>query len=108
MTPLPGARLLRFVGDRVRITLTTDDHRRGQAYLRTTLGRGRQLREETVASLGGAGEFAGAAWRDLPMRREGHLWVLDLPVTEVGYFRAKPYLRDEQHRQHWPDGDDLG
>ena len=106
MSPAPGTRLLRHVGDRVRITLTATGE--GQAYLRTTLGRARRLREETVASLGGAGEFAGAAWRDIPMRREGRGWVIDLPVTEVGYFRAKPYLRDAHHRQVWPDGDDLG
>ncbi len=108
MIPTPGTRLLRFVGDRVLVTLMAEDTPGSQAFLRTTLGRGRQLREETVASLGGAGEFAGAAWRDLPMTRDGRNWVLDLPVTEVGYFRAKPYVRDSHHRQHWPEGDDLG
>lgn len=52
--------------------------------------------------------MGGAAWRDLPMREEASGWVLELPVAEPGYFKAKAYLMDERGWQHWPDGPDLG
>ena len=35
-------------------------------------------------------------------------WQIELPLAEVGYFKAKPYLLDEKDWQHWPDGSDVG
>lgn len=110
MAPVPGARLLRHLGDRVTFRLqcepTCSDGWR--AFLRTNLGRAQRLRDETIASLGGHGTFAGASWRDIPMRRDENGWVLDLPMTEIGYFNAKAYVVDADGTQHWPNGDDIG
>ena len=36
-----------------------------------------------------------------PEEKEG-AWFLDLPLTEVGHFRAKAYCVDPEGRQHWP------
>jgi predicted glycogen debranching enzyme len=55
-----------------------------------------------------AGTFAGASWRDIPLRPTETGWELDLPLCEVGYFRAKAYCVDPEGWQHWPEGEDLG
>lgn len=112
MTPPPGERLLRFVGDHVRFTIRD---RAGQfpgkawrAYLRTTLGRADALRREILQAHTKGLPLGGAAWRDLPMQHDGQGWFLDLPVAEPGYFKAKAYLMDERGWQHWPEGADAG
>ena len=36
-------------------------------------------------------------------------WSLELPLAEVGFFKAKGVLaRSERDWQHWPDGPDVG
>jgi hypothetical protein len=79
-----------------------------RALLRTNLGRGTQLRREILEAHTRALTPAGDSWRDIPMSREGRGWSLELPLTEVGYFRAKAYAVDTRGWQHWPDGPDIG
>ncbi|HJV21628.1 MAG TPA: amylo-alpha-1,6-glucosidase [Holophagaceae bacterium] len=109
MDPAPGTRLLRYVGDQVRLRL--GPARPGwTARVRTTLTRAEAQRQEVVdlaASAGSERTFAGAAWRDLPMRPDREGWVLDCPLLEVGVFRAKAFAVDAEGRQHWPEGEDL-
>jgi hypothetical protein len=111
-SPAPGERLLRFVGDRVRFSLRLDG---GQpwpegwrACLRTNLGRGRLQREEIIASVETGRPPTLASWRDIPLERRGQEWVLELPLAEVGYFRAKAYALEARGWQHWPEGPDAG
>lgn len=112
MSPAPGERLLRFVGDRVRFTLKDRDGRprpKGwRARLRTNLGRAEVLRQEIINAHAKGAPLAGASWCDLPMRENGDGWELELPLTDVGFFKAKAYLLDERGWQHWPDGRDFG
>jgi starch synthase (maltosyl-transferring) len=109
MLPGAGERLLRYVGDRVRFGLALEGERRGwRAMLRTNLGRAQAARDELIATLGGGSTFAGMSWRDIPLVEGEGGWELDLPLTEVGFFRAKPYAIDPDGRQHWADGDDIG
>jgi len=110
MDPVPGDRLLRFVGDRVRFHLAHPDGAQPgwTARLRTNLGRAVVLRDEIVASHAGGRTFAGASWRDVPMRPTAGGWEIELPLAEVGWFRSKAYAVDAKGRQHWPDGDDIG
>jgi predicted glycogen debranching enzyme len=112
MTPAPGERLLRFVGDRVRFELRDRDGRRAppgwSARLRTNLGRAGLLRREIVQAHTAGLPLAGASWRDLPMRAFADGWSLELPLAESGFFKAKAYLLDEKKWQHWPDGPDMG
>jgi predicted glycogen debranching enzyme len=112
MVPSPGERLCRFVGDRVRFELRAqagDQPRPGsRALLRTNLGRGAVLRREILEAHTRALTAAGSSWRDIPMNRNGTGWSLELPLTEVGYFKAKAYVVDAGGWQHWPDGPDLG
>jgi hypothetical protein len=61
MTPPPGERLLRFVGDRVRFTLRAGAERAGwRALLRTNLGRAAARRREIIAAHAGGAAAAGA------------------------------------------------
>lgn len=107
MTPAPGDRLLRFVGDRVRFSATAAGApKEWRILLRTNLGRVASARSEIVGHFG-AETFADASWRDVAMRRDGDDWTIDLPLCEVGFFRAKAYAVDKDGVQHWPDGRDV-
>jgi starch synthase (maltosyl-transferring) len=112
MSPAPGERLLRFVGDRVRFTLkdaSAARRRKGWcARLRTNLGRADVLRREIIQAHAEGVPLAGASWCDLPMREDGDGWSLELPLAEVGFFKSKAYLLDEKGWQHWPEGADVG
>jgi starch synthase (maltosyl-transferring) len=119
MTPAPGERLVRFVGDRVRFTLrdggphpgpagVNDPRRRWRGLLRTNLGRGAARRREIIAAHAGELRRAGASWHDVPMKKSGDGWEIELPLAEVGFFKAKPYLLDPKGWQHWPEGPDIG
>jgi len=112
MSPAPGGRLLRFVGDRIALRLVRGDGKPfpdgWQVRLRTNIGRAQAAREEIIAHLGRRQPFAGRSWRDVPMQRHGNEWISDLALYEVGWFRAKAYAIDAQGHQHWPDGEDLG
>ena len=112
MVPPTGERLLRFVGDRVRFSLRDADGKSlpdgWRGWLRTNLGHDAVLRREIIASRGGEKPLSGASWRDVPMRREGNEWAIELALTEVGYFKVKAYAVDERGWQVWPGGGDLG
>ena len=109
MTPPPGERLLRFVGDRVRFTLRAGAGRAGwRALLRTNLGRASARRREIISAHAGGAMAAGASWRDVPMQETADGWQIELPLAEAGYFKAKTYLLDEKNWQQWPDGADVG
>src|SRR5579862_1601719 len=112
MTPQPGERFCRFVGDRIEFRLSDKDGRpppKGwRALLRTNLGRAAQLRREILEAHTTALSSAGSSWRDVPMFRDDRGWFLDLPLAEVGYFKAKAYAVDPRGWQRWPDGADLG
>src|SRR5579859_4803337 len=112
MTPAPGGRCVRYVGDRLRFTLRDRNGARPpqgwRGLLRTNLGRAVQLRREILEAHAQGLPPAGVSWRDLPMNQTQDGWFLDLPMVEVGYFKAKAYMIDPRGWQHWPDGPDFG
>ena len=111
MTPAPGERLLRFVGDKIIFQLRVENspgQKNLRAFLRTNLGRAAELRREIISAHAGGATAAGASWRDLPMTGNADGWQIELPLAEVGYFKSKAYVLDEKNWQHWPDGSDLG
>ncbi len=112
MSPAQGERVLRFVGDTVRFSLGLTSQaplpEGWRGFLRTNLGRAGAQRAEIIRAHTEAVPVAGASWRDIPLRRHGHEWVVELPLTEVGYFKAKAYAVDPQGRQFWPEGSDVG
>ena len=111
MSPATGERLVRFVGDKIIFSLRAADNSGGQpmrALLRTNLGRAAARRREIIAAHVGGGVVANSSWRDVPMQRTADGWQVELPLAEVGYFKAKAYLLDEKNWQRWPDGSDVG
>jgi starch synthase (maltosyl-transferring) len=111
MTPAPGERLLRFVGDRVRFSLRLPQGLPpgARALLRTNLGKAARLRQEIVATHAGKNPMSVAFWRDVPLRREDSgEWAVELPLTDTGFYRAKAYMADAEGRQFWPEGEDAG
>jgi starch synthase (maltosyl-transferring) len=111
MIPAPGERLLRFVGDRVRFGLRAPQGfaKGWRAVLRTNLGKADRLRQEMVDTHAGKNPMSIAFWRDVPLQEQpSGEWSIELPLTDVGFYSAKPYLLDPQGRQFWPDGSDAG
>jgi len=113
MTPAPGERLVRFVGDQLSFGIGLAGGgplpAGWQARLRTNLGRGDTLRMEIIHAHTGRVKLANASWRDVPMQpRADGSWGICFSLTEVGFFKAKAYAIDPAGRQHWPDGPDFG
>jgi starch synthase (maltosyl-transferring) len=112
MSPAAGERLLRFVGDKILFSVKAAGDlsrtKNWSARLRTNLGRAEARRREIIAAHAGGAMAAGASWRDVPMQPTADGWQVELPLAEVGFFKAKAYLLDEKNWQHWPDGSDVG
>src|SRR5256885_10140443 len=112
MSPAPGERTLRFVGDRLEFSLRPGGNKPipagWRAFLRTNLGRGSTLRREIIHAQSGRLGLAHSAWHDIPLEAKEGEWRRELALCEVGYFRAKAYAIDSQGRQYWPEGPDAG
>ncbi|MSU36827.1 MAG: amylo-alpha-1,6-glucosidase [Pedosphaera sp.] len=103
MNPAAGQRMVRYVGDLVTFYLrgVPAGH---AARLRTQIGRADSLHAEIVAAVRGRRREGLTAWHDRPMRQEGDVWTLTVPLVEVGYFESKAYAVDERGQNHWPSG----
>jgi len=112
MSPEPGHRTVRHAGDFITFVLRPVEGALPEGWracLRTNIGRVDRLRNEIVRSHFQKLPLAGAAWRDLPMALgPDGTWSITLPLTEVGYFKAKAYAVDGRGLQHWPNGPDVG
>ncbi len=111
MTPAPGERLVRFVGDRIRFSLRAPQGfgQGWRAMLRTNLGKAERLRQEVVSTHAGKSPISIAFWRDVPLQPQADgSWAIELPLTDVGFFNAKPYVLNPQGRQFWPEGPNAG
>lgn len=105
MTPIPGSRQIAHIGDRLRVTLRSEQVADGdRAWLRTTIGRGRQLRALARRPLVGSHPLPGSEWQDLPMRRDRDGFVLELVVSEPGPQQLIARLETADGVHHWPDG----
>ncbi|HEV2455394.1 MAG TPA: amylo-alpha-1,6-glucosidase [Verrucomicrobiae bacterium] len=112
MSPAPGERILRFVGDKIRFSIQDQANAAAgngwRGFLRTNLGRAAVRRREILHSHALGAAFADESWRDVPMQKNGNAWEIEFPLAETGYFKAKPYLLDSNRWQHWPEGPDIG
>jgi len=107
MEPAAGERLVRYVGDWLRFSLTgagVDC----QVFLRTNIGRAAALRREIIHEIREPEVQVETAWRDVPMRFSGGEWSVEFALAEVGWFQAKAYVVDADGNQHWPEGDNVG
>ncbi len=111
MSPAPGERLVRFVGDRVRFTVSAPQGfgPGWRALLRTNLGKADRLRQEVITTHAGKSPISIAFWRDVALQPEPDgTWAIELPLADVGFFNAKPYVLSPDGRQYWPDGANAG
>ena len=112
MWPGAGENLLKYCGDWIQFRFAFEDGRSipegWTVFLRTNLGRARRLKEEVIHAHSHKWPLIGESWRDLPMTISGNEATIELPIHEVGYFEAKAYARDEEGRQIWPDGPNVG
>lgn len=112
MSPAPGSRCVRHVGDSLRFVLSSrtslSPDRGWSARLRTTLGRGRALREEIIGAHTQRVPRFGSSWHDVPLRWTGAAWETEILLSETGFYLAKAYLLDAGGYQHWPAGPDAG
>jgi hypothetical protein len=103
MTPSPGERLLRFVGDYARFELQAPPELRqgGRAFLRTNLGKQSTFREEIIATYAGRRPLSVAFWRDVPFDQTGpNQWSIEMPLVEPGFFPPKKRLDSTARVDH--------
>ncbi|MBP5300826.1 MAG: glycogen debranching enzyme N-terminal domain-containing protein [Victivallales bacterium] len=105
--PAPHARLVRYTGDTLRVTLRLSQPQQGQAWLRTNLGNAALHRQEIVDYYEKGLARLGRDWHDLPMRRVNPTtYEILLPLTEIGLFDFKAYFTCEGGAQTlWPRGE---
>ena len=111
MTPAPGERMLRFVGDRIRFSLRTP-----QGFAQGLAGalahqprQSRTLRQEIIATHAGKNPMSVAFWRDVPLQEQPNgEWAIEMPLTDVGFLPRQALWLGPQGRQFWPDGSDAG
>ncbi len=91
------------------VTLEGCGTRGGRAFLRTTIGRARMSRQETVDRVEKHILVLARGWHDIPMQRTGAgRFQAVVPLLETGVFAAKAlFLGEDSCRPEWPAGDDL-
>lgn len=102
---------MRFVGDRVRFSLRLPHGfpTGARAFLRTNLGKAARLRQDVIATYAGKDPYSVAFWRDVPLQLQPDgEWAIEMPLIDIGFYRAKAFVIDQNGRQYWPDGPDAG
>ena len=66
-TPEPGDFILRWRGDRLKVTLRLDAPRKGRAALRTNIGRADVRRSEIIDETERGETPLARAWTDIPL-----------------------------------------
>jgi len=107
MNPSCGANLVRYVGDALRFTINNvpNGHR---AFLRTNIGRAKELRQGVIRSIQEPKIQLERGWRDVPMTKVGDEWEVVFALSEVGFFQSKAYACDTEGGQFWPEGENIG
>ncbi len=113
MTPAPGERLLRFVGDHLRFQLRAEAKPDGtRAVLRTNSWDAPPpcAKEIPLPPIPVGLHTRANPGATCPCKNNGDHWEIELPLIEPGFFEAKAYLYSTRkaQRQHWPDGSDVG
>ncbi len=108
-SPAPGRRMIGHRGDVVAIRLQTPADWRGAAYLRTTLGRAAQRREEVVRAVEQNVPALARGWHDVPMTAHGDgVHSVRMPLDQTGRFEAKAFwLAAADASPLWPAGGNL-
>ncbi len=95
-------------GDCAVFSINVDAGFKGEAFLRTNLGRADIRRREIIARTEHDAAILDRDWHDLPMRQAKEGFSLTLPLLEIGLFEAKPWLLPhDDEKPLWPEGDNF-
>jgi len=107
--PEPGRALVMFCGDSItfNLTLAPGTDTRGDAFIRTELGRAAVIRQEIIDRVDKGKINLNTAWHDIKMIRQGSTsFSITLPLYETGHFRAKCFfMGTAQPAPLWPAGE---
>jgi len=98
--------MLKFRGDTITFALTLPGKRKGDAFLRTNIGRADIARKEIIRNILYDEPPLGRDWFDIPMIRINDTYFrLTLPVCQEGNFEAKGYfVPSDDQDLYWPQG----
>ena len=108
-TPATDSFLLKWLGDRLDVTLSLDKPRKGRAAFRTNLGNASVRRREIIDETERDTTPLAKAWNDVPMAevRPG-VFSASIPLDEVGIFSGKAcFFPAGSDTPEWPAGANL-
>lgn len=104
--PETGAFVLKWRGDRLKVTLTLDSPRKGRAALRTNIGRAGVRRREIIDETERGETPLARAWTDIPLPETAPgVFSAEIPLAEVGVFSFKAcFFPEGCSVPEWPEG----
>ena len=91
--PAPGRAIVMFCGDCINFTLKVPANIKGNAWIRTNLGRAAVLRKEIIEKIDLGRIKVHGEWHDIRMTRlTDTLFSIRLPLHETGHFQAKCFF----------------
>jgi len=98
--------MVRFRGDTQKFTLTLSDSCRGNAWIRTNIGRADITRREIIRETDRGEPPLGRDWFDIPMKRvNDKTFQVILPLSETGHVESKCFfLPAGEMEPVWPAG----
>lgn len=105
--PEPGSAVLMFCGDCITFTLSVPKDVKGEAWIRTNLGKAAILKKEIIERIDHGEIPLNEAWHDMKMQKKDTTsWYITLPLHEIGHFEAKCFFMDElSSGPVWPMGE---
>lgn len=105
--PVPGSAKVMFCGDLVTFTLEMPEKVKGDAWIRTELGRAEVLRREIIRWIDHNEIKLNKQWHDIKMdQKSDTLFSITLPLTQTGHFNSKCFfLPRDSAVPVWPPGD---
>jgi predicted glycogen debranching enzyme len=105
-SPRPDSCLLKWCGDKLRVSLSIGSARKGRAAFRTNITRSCVSRQETIAEVEEGVTPLERDWVDIPMvETSPGEYSLEIALDEVGTFAGKAYFAAEDSDEiEWPRG----
>ena len=109
LRPAPGSQHLRFVGDTIRFELSLAQTAAAplKVCLRTTLGQAREVLQSIIDPVEFGSTPTDEGWHDIEMSPDGGAWRIDVPLNQVGFFKATAHVRDSSGFHHWVEGKNI-
>ncbi|MBT5620463.1 MAG: amylo-alpha-1,6-glucosidase, partial [Verrucomicrobia bacterium] len=109
LRPAPGSQHLRFVGDTIRFELSLAQTAAAplKVCLRTTLGQAREVLQSIIDPVEFGSTPTDEGWLDIEMSPDGGAWRIDVPLNQVGFFKATAHVRDSSGFHHWVEGKNI-